>query len=205
MPSLYKHGPTSTCAAGAFQGSLAHGTCFPFDGSGSFKYSVESLALAPGPCTPSQTGSIPTPTWAMTGRACAPASLEGSCDSETVCLPDPPAGASLCVFQEGAHSCPSEYPTTFTFHSDFVDGRSCSTCSCGSPTGTCGGQAGYFSNSSCTVSLGSGALNACAGPLSNVAAARFTASVTGVSCPPSASTPSGSVTAQNPVTFCCKP
>ena len=202
---IREHGEFSTCGGPGAQIALfGPDECKSFSLKQDLKVTPEEWIPGAGPCIPGVNKQMPSPSWGVAARACAPASQEGTCDGTQTCVPPLPADAELCIFRSGDHACPNGYEKSL-FHGDYADARDCAACTCGSPTGVCGGSITLYSDSSCATSIGSGAFDACLGPFQEVRSARYTATTTAVSCSPSAGAVTGSVALEDPVTFCCVP
>ncbi len=200
-----EHGEFSTCTApGAQISMLTPGACKSFPLKQNVKVEPSDWIAGAGACIPSTQAEIPTPSWGVTARACAPANQKGTCESGRACVPPPPAGSRLCIFRSADHACPSGYDKRL-LHGDYTDGRGCEACTCGSPTGVCGGSVTLYSDSSCTTAIGAGEFEECLGPFSQVRSARYQPSADDVACAPSEGAVTGSVTLEDPVTFCCLP
>jgi hypothetical protein len=102
-------------------------------------------------------------------RGCAaPVNSAGGC-SGGQCLPKPaaPFGSDLCIFRSGISACPVDYPvqkpgSSQQFYQSVLDGRSCTSCNCGSPT--CGGTLTLSTDGACTANstvLNLGPANTC--------------------------------------------
>jgi hypothetical protein len=118
-----------------------------------------SKAYANGSCVLSSapTPSFPTPGWGTEIAGCgSPAATGGGCAVGS-CVPRPqaPFGSSLCVFRNGVSPCPPSYPNPPPAAADaqyfqaFLDGRSCSNCTCG--TLDCGGEMFIYTDNACSV------------------------------------------------------
>jgi hypothetical protein len=94
-------------------------------------------------------------------RLCATDIVADDCPAEQVCAPAEPEEflPGLCIMQEGEHDCPVElgYTERTVLFEDIDDNRECQTgsCSCSTPTGSCGGNLEFFA---------SGPNSTCAGP-----------------------------------------
>jgi hypothetical protein len=203
-----------SCSGGGSVG-LPTGLCF---GSTGCAGNAGGLILVPpsivyaGTCSPQPTSSIPPATWTTTARGCATTPIAGSCSSGGVCVATPPSPfASVCIFQAGMQTCPGgSYSVSHVFYGGVSDSRACSTCSCGSPTGT-----------SCTGSqvtlFGSGNCSGTTATVSNIAGCQSVGvAVTSVeettaptanngSCAASGGQASGTATPATPTTVCCSP
>jgi hypothetical protein len=92
--------------------------------------------VATGSCAPSTSVATTTPpTWGTTARACT-VGAPPPCSGGGLCVL-PSASADVCVMQMGAATmCPHGYPAgPQLFYTGVDDGRACSACSCGAPSG----------------------------------------------------------------------
>jgi hypothetical protein len=109
-----------------------------------------------GSCVGGQpTPQFPAASWTSDLVACgnSPASGGGCSVGQCFAKPKAPFGAQLCIFRSGVASCPSEYPVqrpgaSRQFYEAWLEGRSCSACSCGAPS--CGGTVHAFTDGACT-------------------------------------------------------
>jgi hypothetical protein len=125
---------------------------------------VQSVTIAPltltqGGCLPIEPVNVqPTPTWNTLVRACVVNPLLQACGPPTAigaCAPLPPSAAfKVCTLRPGEPTdldCPDGYPEKFVAYKDFIEGRTCSSCSCDAPTGsTCTGSITIFNNGACS-------------------------------------------------------
>lgn len=132
--------------------TIPPGVCVPISGTNDTAWFLDegSLDVSSASCAPAATESVDPPQTSGQVRACLPAAAE-PCDEEGVCLGSDEAFDRTCVFREGMHACPGGMFDQQQFIYTAVDDtRGCSSCSCGTPSGTCGGT--FFSTSnSCTI------------------------------------------------------
>lgn len=158
---------------------------------------------ANGSCTPVPNipeFTVSPPTWDEALRGCAPIAALDGCDDDAGCLPEV-GGAASCVYQlADVASCPADFPDRVVGYRDMMDGRGCDDCSCGSsscnlilihfgtacmggviaePPGTCVSTGDPFNPAGEWVGEGQ--------------------------CAPGGGAATGSVTAIDPVTYCCRP
>jgi hypothetical protein len=170
---------------------------------------------ATGTCPAAPTVNIGTAVWNERMVACETndASPAG-CAAASECLPElaNPLDA-WCIYRDGEHACPSgPYSDQTIYYASFTDSRSCSACTCGTPTGICQGSMhfSYGSNLPNGCELANGLDSASFGGCVQVDGSVFplgsptTAQPMG-SCPPQGGTLQGSVTRSGAVTVCCKP
>jgi hypothetical protein len=131
-------------------------------GSGVQSLSIGPLQMVESGCTPGVDSppavTPPTvPYWKTYAFTC-----EGgidtnpwACKNGGECMPpaEPlPEGFRRCVYQEGLVECPKAYPVRHVFNRGFDDGRTCSECDCGPPTGgMCSSLISVFTDSTCKV------------------------------------------------------
>ncbi len=156
-------------------------------------------------CAAVTAATIPTPTWGEQVRSCGAALGGEACPGGDVCVPVVPAAWTSCIYKVGAgHICPAGYADQSVYYDAFQDTRVCSGCSCGPPTGTCGGTVHVATGAPCNSETQI-ALGACA-PAAGVTHARYTAAgPNSGACVPGSASLNGSANPQNPVTFCCRP
>ena len=96
-------------------------------------------------------------------------------------------------------------PTGEQIFADVADDRGCTECTCGDPTGTCGGNVA-MTEGACTgivILDGNVAVPGCANA-SGANRAHYTATID-ASCAPQGGTATGSATPTGAVTLCCFP
>jgi hypothetical protein len=204
-------GGTKTCGAGS--------DCTTGTGPCNVSVSVTQLQVSGGSCTAStQSPNIPPVTWGTAGKGCGgPTPGTGCSSSSEVCLPIPasPFHPGVCIMQTGMVSCPpGQFSEQHIFFSDKMDSRSCSSCSCGSPTGDCSATVTVYSatNQTCTGLLATLKPTTTAGDCKNLTGnptvsgreATFS-TVSNGSCPASGGQAMGTATPSSPTTFCCIP
>jgi hypothetical protein len=197
-----------TNASGNVLSQGAPDQCTSASVSGVVGAKADAPSAVPGPCTAStEQPTLPPPNWTDAGFACGGATAGGGCANNAACLAKPAAPfGQLCVFRSGDHSCPSGYGDKHTFVDDVVDTRDCTSCSCGTPDGTCTASTAFYSNPNCNTKLGDlpndGACHAASGTAKSM---KTTVTATG-SCPPSGGDPIGSIVeGASKTTVCCTP
>ncbi len=170
---------------------------------------VKGVGPAPAPlgtCAPQPTSTVPKRGWKEALRACllpAPPRQE-TCGGGELCVPLPttPLETRPCIFRAGDVACPAGlYSVKRVVYGDATDDRACSTCTCGSVTGSCttairqdcGGQP-PVSVAPCAAVTDPSKIMLVSAPLPS-----------GVACPAMGGTPIGGVTPTSPTTFCCIP
>lgn len=107
-----------------------------------------SVVSATGECAPIDNHRLDPPSWDTEMRVCGGATLADGCDGDQLCAPLPPAGlgTTLCIWRDVQAACPAGYTALNPYHTDLQEGRSCSDCRCGDPTGvTCRASATLYS------------------------------------------------------------
>ena len=176
---------------------------------------VEPLTLTESGCKPS--GPAPptegTPAWRTFARACR-GSASPCLDASMTCVPavpSAPPGFLQCIFKDGEHACPEEYPTQHVFYDEITGFRGCSACSCAAPEGgVCSAAVTLFQDGGCTVFEQSGnaysSMPACISiPGNSLGGKKVTApSYQPGTCKPTGGEPIDSVERKGPSTFCCQ-
>jgi hypothetical protein len=146
--------------------------------------------------------SIPPPTATASHRACTVPSPT-TCGTSMVCAPTPTASQPICVYIDGAATCPSAFPVSHSTGQGVADTRGCSACTCGSVTGMCNAVVTLENGCPGSTYYGDVVAGACT-PAFSVPGSRATADYTPVgSCPPSSPSPTGAATVMSPRTVCC--
>jgi hypothetical protein len=139
----------------------------------------------------------------------------GACPTDFHCLP-PGTGFHVCVAALGDDDCPgSPYTEKHLSFTGTQDGRSCSQCKCGAPSGgKCTARISIYPDSACASSkgytLGSDSTMSAwcddlpAGPLGSKSAT-VSMDEPGSCQPADGGAPIGSVTQTGTTTFCCIP
>lgn len=130
---------------------------------------------------------------------------------EGVCVPETSA---RCIFREGEHACPADYPSANALFQSVVDTRSCSACTCGSASGSCPDAIVEFRNpdddllyvlpSATCLPMPVG--DTCGAGMDLICTEDYVELFPGAataSCTASASTLAGAAIAADPVTVCC--
>jgi hypothetical protein len=174
------------------------------DTCGGVHFTLEGGA-ASGTCVPEASTTLAPPVLGGNARICGlPSSPTTSgCVGGTLCVPSPLEGA-LCVAQAGTWACPAGYPALHMYYTSYSDTRSCTSCTCGLPTGiACSATLSTFGDTNCTGGFGSSSAPAqCSG--AGVRSAMTTATTaTGGNCAPSGGQSAGGVTPTAGRTVCC--
>jgi len=156
----------------------------------------------------STTRTIPAIRWSAAHVACTPPTR---CETNGSCVPALGQGQQLCVFASGDVGRPAGFTRKLSTSDDVTDGRSCSACTCGAPTGSCSGEV-MIRDGSCVgfprelVRL---EINQCHIPtdalfgVESISVEGFFGP-SGGSCTASTSQPSGNVTPTTNRTVCCR-
>jgi len=164
--------------------------------------------------------TAPAPSWETYALACTG---QGSpCKNGDLCLPaeNPiPEGFELCVLHAGVEPCPAAYPRQHIFYDGFDDGRACSSCECGPPTGSeCLAYVSVYIDDACQdcfwcANVGLTSLTSCivepdpfptpfSFSLGSMSAKLLT--YTPGACAAKGGEPIGAAVAKGPSTFCCQ-
>lgn len=217
--SITFHSGTATCGGTCGQSlTMADSVCTQpgnaisgcpavpwFDASGAF--------VADGFC-PASGGALQNASFQSQAEACATTytPTQNACSPGQVRMPPPqaPFGTTLCVVQAGSAACPSPYTSKSVYYSGLSDTRTCSACTCNSPTGaTCtgGDVAIYTASTQCSgASLSIATGDACKGP-GAVASLQLTGSTLQgtASCVAGGGAASGTAAGTGATTICCLP
>jgi hypothetical protein len=121
-------------------------------------------------------------------------------------MPQPGAPYEVCVYRSGDVACPTAYGKKTLVYEKFTDTRSCSACTCGSPSSSCGGQVNFASG--CTgFPLLITSAKGCASPAGGIDIstshwASYSPAPSGT-CTEATTTLSGTVTPSGEATVCC--
>lgn len=149
----------SACTAIRNNEMLAPNACATVAVSSNYYY-LDVPNVTGGSCAASLAKNIPPATWSTQFLTCTgtQAFTSTGCAADQVCAPRPsaPFDAQVCIYASGAVTCPSgsSYSNRFVRYASFSDTRDCSTCSCGAPTGSCGGHVDFITSTSQGCNLG---------------------------------------------------
>ena len=186
-------------------------TCTGYTLGGATNYfKLIAPTVTGGSCAPSLAKNIPVATWSTQFRACTsstPFSSAG-CNADQVCAPRPsaPFDAQICIYTSGSVACPtgSSYSNRLLRYASFSDTRDCSSCSCGAPSGSCGGDVTFAEGPGTCGNYNDGVVStACAQVTPGSATLVGYAPDPAATCMPSSGLVTGAVTATQPTTFCC--
>jgi hypothetical protein len=152
--------------------------------------------------------------WQTYARGCRGIAFAPCSDPARLCVPTaepPPEGFAQCIFREGDHECPEEYPDKRVFYDGANDTRSCSACACGEPIGSvCSATVTVYGDTGCTVGPLVYFMNSnerqCQSLISPAALGKKVDDITYEpgSCPSSGGEPVGSADLIGASTFCCQ-
>ncbi|XXY45299.1 hypothetical protein WME91_35365 [Sorangium sp. So ce269] len=209
---------TSFAAPDGWDGACTAANAIPADQLCNGEPCVQSLTIAApsvttGACTPRVDVPPPVPKldpWATRAIACL-AGAYTSCNDATTCVPAAPSGFRTCVFHEGEADCPEGYALKHTFFKEVIDGRDCTACGCGDPTGaSCTLMVSVYRDAGCTDPLASSLVGSsvpfCVVTPPGVGLGSKSATIAAVepgACAPHGGEPVGELQPSAPSTFCC--
>ena len=188
--------------------TLEPGNCVPhFSSSEAFSASVPTLDTAGGTCAVSDGETVSPAGWENNLRLCEAQVDADGCDGERPCVDTPSEYyGQLCVYVEGEATCPNEgWEVQEVAYEGIDDDRSCTSCSCGDPQGSCGGTV-HLTETGCgagsfltdTVDVG-----ACADANTSAAThAQYTPQID-AACAPIGGEAQGEAAGAGMVTLCC--
>jgi hypothetical protein len=201
----------TSCIALQFAGT------WPVPGDGCVSINTNATAMRSDPailnttnasCPPQANVNIPSPYFVTTVKGCNPPRTPTRCEDAGLCLPAAmePYG-EMCVYTEGDVACPAgPYTERSVAYTSIEDTRECSDCTCGTPTGTCGGLVRYVS--ACSGDFiglyATTAPGACTTMNTSPSAVSY-APEPQVSCMPSGGQAQGEANPAAPITVCCLP
>lgn len=196
---------------GAASITIASGACQPTGPSsntGLYYFHNSAPIVGAAGCPPEPSVTLPPTTWTRVATVCTPSVSGGS-------SPAHDNGFQTCIAADGDLPCPStDYLSRSVEYGSTQDGRTCTECTC-LPTGlSCDGTITVFANTSCTpgtTGTGCSSSSPCSAETENTCtgyvgdwSVLYAATAAG-SCTNSTPAPTGTATAQQPVTFCCTP
>lgn len=172
-----------------------------------------------GTCTSSTTKIVgDTSLFGSRVDACPPGpggiAVTGACGAGKVCVANPPQDASVCIKKIGANACPAGFTNEIQAFNGATDTRSCTDCGCGvnvqcDPTPWIEG----YDTNACVPNqdapihnVGGGCVDLSPlmfGMKNHPLSVRYLAINKTETCSTNGGEPMGSVTPENPVTFCC--
>ena len=202
----------SACTGLRNNGTVPPNTCSPL-GANSNYYTLTVPDVTGGSCAAALAKNIPVATWNTQFLSCTSSGgfTSVGCSADQVCAPRPsaPFDSQVCIYTSGDVTCPSgsTYSNRFVRYANYTDTRDCTTCSCGTPTGSCGGRVDFRSSTSLGCNIN---------PKSQITPGQCVAlSLTinsdlqeyvpapAPTCAPSTGSVTGSLSATGPTTFCC--
>lgn len=154
--------------------------------------------------------------WGSDVSACAVGAVGGGCGGAKACVPKAPAGtpASVCVRLDGTKVCPAGFAKVIPAFKGGTDTRGCAACACGDSKTMCsGGSYSFYDLNSCMAGAGTDPnIEISSNQCSNVtplldqgswSVAPIAPKATG-GCAPSGGQPTGQLSTDGPVTFCCQ-
>jgi hypothetical protein len=209
-PTLEYHDEDAACIGAPADDWVIDSSCEPIAGFGSDTWLVDPPATTGGSCTPMLAmETVPTASWQTTVTTCTGPFRGIGCDPGSLCVRTPmsPFEQLLCIWTEGASSCPDGvYRDQRTYYTDITDTRDCGACTCETPVGTCGGTVLLFSDTGCTMAAHTiGVDGTCDLQLNNlqVFRARYNEGTASGSCTPSDGMPMGLAAGAGEHTVCC--
>lgn len=213
--TLEFHDGSSSCAGSADDeysiGALGACSAGPNIVQSNRYFEVEDPGVTGGSCTPMDSVQVPAAGFSQTSTVCGGVvAADGTCEVGEACLPVPPDGfeSRICVWQEGDQECPAGgYADRFVRHAEFADSRNCTTCSCGTPTGSCEGNVVLWPSSNCSGMFIAGTVpigGTCVQAADSVDSAEAgTLTVQDAACAPMGGVPTGEAEPDEPFTLCC--
>ena len=175
----------------------------------------ESEIVGQPGCPPA--GGAPTlpAKWGVEERACRSQEVGAGCSAAMVCVAKSPApyDQAACIFQQGDHDCPGDWPNAIDVSADGTDTRACTACSCATSGTDCVGEklTVYDDNgcgnggSTAPVDITPGTCVLVQDHVDNDSASfRATAATLTGTCTTQGGEPTGTVEPTGPATFCCR-
>ena len=154
-------------------------------------------------CSPSPSENVAPLAWGTHASVCEGADPGDAC-SEGTCFPQPADSGPVCIFQNGDHSCPEEFPDRDVYFLDASDSRGCTTCGCAAGGGQCQVEIEVCSVGFFNFTLRSGQDSYCLNPSDGEGVSLLNQSITAQpGCTPSGGIATGEAEAISPVTVCC--
>lgn len=173
---------------------------FVSNAAGTYSISTANLQVGGASCDPAATESITPPSWGRDVRSCS-AAVEQGCD-DGGCLPSTPDDHRMCIWAAGEAACPpGPWSQQVITYGDVDDDRDCTACSCGTPSGTCGGYV-ELNNQGCGVIYVSDASPGTCGVQLAASHATYYPEAD-ASCTPSGGALVGGVAPTDAITYCC--
>lgn len=197
--------------SGAADDSFAIGMGCANGPTGTGYWKVDFAPPTGGACAPiesSTIGDVEFTRWTL----CGAEPLAGECGIGESCTATPGGEfeESQCIWIEGDVACPSsDFTERALVHTDIVDDRSCSECSCSAANGVCdGGQVLLDMLESCDMSASIALWEAtpgdCLGEVYFESGTILQSAVPYASCDPTMPVSLGAATLDQPITVCCE-
>jgi hypothetical protein len=198
-------------------GLATDGTCFNVSGINqqaprSCRLTGAAQVMDSGACPPGGGALLASDLWMNQDDVCGLPLAGGGCSSDQACVPKGSGDYSgpACIRKIGQDACPNTYPNLIEAATSAMDDRMCNACDCAVSGVICAGG-GYtvYDQDGC---MGASTANVNSMNCVDVTAQldNSTGSINAVvpqpingSCSPSGGQPSGSVTPQGVVTYCC--
>ena len=185
---------------------LSANGCVPLAGVGTCS-AIAGITASGGPqviadaCAPSQTVTKDTPAWTEVARGCVSLRPAGGCSDAEVCAPSS-AELPTCIAFMGDVECPGgPYSERRVLYGPAMeDTRDCSECTCAAG---CSFRIDGHDTSDCTTAVPEMYPDGACAAATNPAALEYVP--LGGGCATEPGTPTGTVTASKPATFCCMP
>ena len=172
-------------------------------------------AIVGQPGCPSAGGASMLPAkWGVEDHACRSQEVGAGCSAAMVCVAKSPApyDQTACILQQGAHTCPGDWPNAIDVSTDGTDTRGCTACSCAPSDVDCVGEKiTFYDDDNCS---NAGNPPADINPSTCVqvqelvdfdqGSYRATAATMTGTCTPQGGQAMGAVEPTGPVTFCCR-
>ncbi|MRG96799.1 hypothetical protein [Polyangium spumosum] len=218
-PGLTCHPNSTGCFGGGddWSGPFQNATCakptdlLNFAFTLSCRLSGEATLTAPGSCAPSVSDFPNQEPFGGHVLACDVKSSSGGCGAGAKCAPKPAAAESLCLRQEGEQACPDGF-TQIVSYKSAADTRGCSACACESAATCAGGAYRFYDADSCMLGGNANPIDINNDTCRNVSTLLDASSwsieaipaMPSGSCTPTGGAPTGELTPEGAVTFCCK-
>jgi hypothetical protein len=169
----------------------------------SVKYT--SVPTTPGTCAPAGGALQAQPPTSEHEALVCNLEVVGTCQGAEPCVSAPPVSfeQGVCVYRQGTHGCPAEYPHELPIYLGHHDTRGCASCACADSTPTCTGVLGvHTSGSNCIGSATAVTKGVCMN--ATPGSMRWTPGAFNAgSCTASGGQLQGGVVPDGPITVCC--
>jgi hypothetical protein len=172
---------------------------------------IEAPWASGGSCAPSSPEPVlPELAWSRAAIGCSASVDVPGCAADETCMPvaaAPFEAETACIAHDGDVPCPdSSWSDRRVFHRGADDQRGCNACECGESQGaTCHGTLELYADDACSqvVVASYGVPADCTWKSSYTAVGVTLDAPFGGACEPSGGGPTGTATANDPVTVCC--